>query len=71
MQGISILLLSIVAITVLIRLAMLDYKVHLISEILESFYENDLIVSEEQMSKIKEILSENQNENSKDDETIV
>ena len=71
MPSISILLLSIVAITVLIRLAMLDYKVHLISEILESFYENDLIVSEEQMSKIKEILSENQNENSKDDETIV
>ena len=71
MPSISILLLSIVAITVLIRLAMLDYKVHLISEILESFYENDLIVSEEQMSAIKEILSENQNENSKDDETIV
>ena len=71
MPSISILLLSIVAITVLIRLAMLDYKVHLISEILESFYENDLIVSEEQMSKIKEILSENQNDNSKDDETIV
>jgi len=71
LPSISILLLSIVAITVLIRLAMLDYKVHLISEILESFYENDLIVSEEQMSKIKEILSENQNENSKDDETIV
>lgn len=71
MPSISILLLSIVAITVLIRLAMLDYQVHLISEILESFYENDLIVSEEQMSKIKEILSENQNDNPKDDETIV
>jgi hypothetical protein len=56
---------------VLIRLAMLDYKVHLISEILESFYENDLIVSKEQMSAIKEILSENQNDNPNDDETIV